>query len=94
MPELRRGRRALTPEQRSQRARIAANTKWGKTADRTAATAPATRAWNAKFEQLADPDGRMTPEQRARAAESLKRAHFQRMAYRSAQVRRARKQAG
>lgn len=83
----------MTPEQRTQHAKIAANTRWGKVVDRRAATAPATRAWHARFEQLADPDGVMTPEQRAKAAESLKRAHFQRMALKSAQVRARRKPA-
>lgn len=78
----------MTPEERSQRARIAALTRWGKTTDRTAATAAATRAWHDKWEREADPDGVMPPEQRAKAADALKRAHYLRMQRKSTQARR------
>lgn len=54
-------------------ASIAANERWAKVEDRTAATAAARRAFDARFPN-----------------ENARRAHFQRMALRSAQVRRAR----
>lgn len=40
---------SLTPSQRSQRAKLAALTRWGKTEDRAAATEPAREAFLAKF---------------------------------------------
>lgn len=70
----------MTPEERTRRARIAAHTRWGKTPDRTAATEAARRGLLAKFEREADPDGVMSPADRAAAAENLRRAHYLRMA--------------
>jgi hypothetical protein len=70
----------VTPEERTRRAKIAANTRWGKTTDRTAATEAARRGLRAKFEREADPDGVMNPADRARAAENLQHAHCLRMA--------------
>lgn len=70
----------MTPEERTRRARIAANTRWGKTADRTGATEAARRGLRAKFEREADPDGVMSPPDRERAANNLQRAHYLRMA--------------
>jgi hypothetical protein len=48
----------------------------------------------ARFEQQVDPDGVMTPEARAKAAEAAKRAHYKRMAFNSAKARRARREGG
>ena len=75
---------------RSQSATIAAHTSWANTADRAARTAPARRAWLARFEAQVDPDGHLTPEDRAQRARSLMRAHMARLALRSAQARRRR----
>jgi hypothetical protein len=80
----------LTPAERTIRAKIAANTKWGHTEDRAAATAAARRAHDKKFEELADPNGKLPPAERARRAKSLRNAHFQRLAMKSAQARRRR----
>jgi len=41
----------------------------------------------ARFEKLVDPDGTLTPEARAKAAEAAKRAHYTRMAFNSAKRR-------
>jgi hypothetical protein len=71
-------------------AQIAAAERWGRESDRTAATAAARRGLRAKFEQEADPDQALPPEERARRADSLMRAHMLRMAHWSAQARRAR----
>lgn len=74
---------------RSQLAKIAAHSRWSQTDDRTAATAPARAGLQRKFELQVDPDGVLAPEERAKRAESARRAHFQRLALKSAQSRRA-----
>lgn len=81
----------LTPAQRVLRARIAAYESWANTPDRTARTEKARAAANERFERLVDPDGVLTPAERVKRAEAARRAHFQRMALRSAQARRQRK---
>ena len=86
MPELPESERKLC-------AQIAANTSWGNTIDRLARTEPGRRAAAAKFEQQVDPEGILTPVERAKRAENLRKAHMQRLALKSAQVRRLRKQA-
>jgi len=47
----------------------------------------------AKFEHQADPEGTLLPAERARRAEHLRKAHFQRLALKSAQSRRLAKEA-
>ncbi|MDX3662373.1 hypothetical protein PV646_34145 [Streptomyces sp. ID05-26A] len=81
----------LTPQDRSLRARIAAHTSWANTADPTARTAAARQASLDRFEKQVDPDGTMDPAERSRRAESAKKAHFLKMAARSAEVRRAKR---
>lgn len=81
---------SLTPAERRLRAQVAAHTSWANTADRTARTAAATAASMARFEVLVDPLGELTPEERARRAESARKAHMARLALASAKVRRAR----
>lgn len=67
---------------------IGAHESWARTADRTARTAPGRRAFLARFEHQVDPDGVLTPEERAIRATHLMKAHFQRLALKSAQARR------
>lgn len=74
--------------------RFGAHASWGNTTDRAARTAPARRALEEKFERLADPDGVLSPGERAKRAESLRKAHYTRMALKSAQARRRRNRAG
>jgi hypothetical protein len=69
-------------------ARIAAAERWGRTADRAAATEPARRGLRAKFEREADPDGTLPPQERARRADLLMRSHMLRMSRAAAQARR------
>ena len=71
-------------------ARMAAHASWAKTADRAARTAKARAALANKFEREVDPEGVLTPAERARRAEHARKAHFTRLALRSAQVRRRR----
>ncbi|MBB4749182.1 hypothetical protein [Actinoplanes lobatus] len=76
----------MTPAERTLRARIAANTSWGKTVDRTARTEAARKALHDRFETQV-PAEITDPQARAVAAENLRKAHYQRMALRSAQSR-------
>ena len=76
---------------RAMTARIAAHTRWGRTVDRSKATAPARSAWEAGFEREADPDGVLTPAERAKRVKNLKSAHFTRLARLSAEARRRRR---
>jgi hypothetical protein len=75
---------ARSPSDRALVAQLAAHEKWAQTPDRTAATAPGRAAFEAKF--LAQAGGDPI------RAEHLRKAHFLRLALKSAQARRARKQ--
>ena len=79
---------ASTPDDRALAARIAAHTKWASTPDRTAATAPARRAFLNRFERQVDPDGTLPLAERARRAEHARKAYFLRLAKASAEARR------
>jgi hypothetical protein len=68
-------------------AQIAAHQSWAKTPDRSARTAPARRAMLARFEKLVDPDGVMPEAARLEMAESARKAHYRKMALKSAKVR-------
>lgn len=70
----------MNPGERRLIAAIGAHTSWANTADRTARTAPARRALEAKFLSQAEGD--------PLRAESLRKAYFQRMALASAKARR------
>jgi hypothetical protein len=72
------------------RASIGGHAKWAKTEDRAAATAPARKAMLDKFEREVDPDGTLAPAERAKRAENARKAHFTRLALKSAQARRRR----
>jgi hypothetical protein len=50
-------------------------------------TKPARAAWEARFEREVDPDGTLSPTQRARRAAAAEKAHYTEMAYRSARAR-------
>lgn len=81
---------SLTPEQRTLRARLAVQTSWANTLDPTSRTAKARSAAAGRFEQQArDKHPGATDEQIARVVEHLKKAHFTRLALRSAQSRAA-----
>lgn len=72
-------------------ASIGSLTRWSHTpnpTDRTEALAPARRGLESKWARQADPDGLMSPADRATAVEALKRAHYRRMALASARARR------
>lgn len=75
----------VSASERRLAASIAANTSWANTPDRAARTAPARRALDEKFLTAAGGD--------PQRAEHLRRAHFQRLALRSAQARRKAREA-
>lgn len=76
------------PNDRVLQARIAAHASWARTVDRAARTAKARAAMASTFERQVDPDGVLTPEERAVRAEHARKAHFTRLALKSAQARR------
>lgn len=81
----------MSPELLRLRARIAAEERWGREPDRSAATNPARSAFLARFEKEADPEGVLPPEERARRAQNLRRAYMYRLALKSARARQVRK---
>ncbi|WP_254427412.1 hypothetical protein [Mycolicibacterium fortuitum] len=80
----------LPPSERTLRSQIAAHESWAHTEDRSARTANARKALLDKFEQEVDPDGVLTPAERAKRAEHARKAYFARLALKSAQARRRR----
>lgn len=84
---------SLSPAERVMRARIAANVRWAQCEDRTAATEPARRAAQSRWEREVDPGGVLDPQERSKRAEFAKKAHMARMAYNSAKARRLRREA-
>lgn len=81
----------LTPSERSLRSRLAAHEVHarGKTN-----TAPARKAFLDRFEREVDPQGKLDPAERARRAEHAKSAYFARLALKSAQARRRKREGG
>lgn len=78
----------LTPQQRSRRARIAAHASWANSADRAGRTAPATKAFLARFERQVDPLGVLDSATREQMALHARRAYMLQLAERSAKARR------
>jgi len=67
------------PVERYLSASIAAHTRWAMEPDRAAATIPARDAFAARFENEVDPNRTLTPVERARRAESARKAYFTRL---------------
>ena len=78
---------ALTPAQRSMRARIAANTRWSRDGERRANAERAQRGLLAKFEAEVDPDGVLPEAERVHRAKAARRAHMAGLAFRSSKAR-------
>jgi hypothetical protein len=81
----------LSRSERALRAQIAAHTSWANTEDRAARTEKARKAALDRFEHEVDPDGKLTPAERAKRAEHARKAYFARLALKSAQSRRRRR---
>jgi hypothetical protein len=73
---------------RSQIAKIAAHARWAKEPDRGAATQAARDGMLRKFEREVDPDGILPPDELAARVDSARKAHYRRIALKSAQARR------
>ncbi|RAY13742.1 hypothetical protein DPM19_18970 [Actinomadura craniellae] len=70
--------------------RIAAETSWSRTRDRSARTKPARDAFLARFEREVDPDGVLPEDERRTRAEHAKKAYMLRLAKLSALARKRR----
>ena len=73
----------------TERARIAALTRHA-FADGAEATEAARKGFRDRFEREVDPDGVLTPEERARRGARLMQAHMIRLSAKSAEARRKR----
>lgn len=82
----------LTPSERALRSQIGAYTSWANTPDRPARTESARRAFNDRFEREVDPEGVLTPAERAIRAEHARKAYFAQLALKSAKARRLRRE--
>jgi hypothetical protein len=63
----------------AERGRLGAHTSWAKTSDRSARTQAARSAFLARFEREVDPDGLLSPAERAARADHALKAHMARM---------------
>lgn len=84
---------ALTPRERSLRARIGAHALHS-THDPTDTTANARAAFLARFEHEVDPERLLPEEERKRRAEHARKAHMARLALASIRARRSRQGGG
>lgn len=82
-----------SPAERTLRTRAAAHAKWAHEPDRTAATSKARAGLQARFERQVDPNGVLDPVERAKRAESARKAYYADLSRRSAKARRERKAA-
>jgi hypothetical protein len=80
----------ISPAQRVMQGRLAAHTNWARCEDRTAATAPARAAFDARFEKQVDPEGKLPHAERMIRAGHARKAYFARLALASAKARAAR----
>lgn len=76
----------LTPSQRTMRARIAANIRWSREDGKPSAIR-AQAGLLAKFVDQVDPDRVLPEAERQRRAEAARRAHMQRLSFRSSKAR-------
>lgn len=79
---------AKSPEDRALISQIAAAERWGRTTDRSAATAPARAGLRARFAKEVDPDCTLDQAERERRVDSLMRAHMLRMSLAAKTARR------
>ncbi len=82
---------ARSSQDRTLIAQIAAAERWGRTPDRSAATAPARAGLRAKFAREVDPQGILDPAEVERRVDHLVRAHMLRM---SRKAKASRSEAG
>lgn len=79
----------MNAEERKLRAQLGAEMSWAKTIDRTARTAPGSRAAEARFERQArELHPGASDEQIAKVTENLRKAHYRRMGLAAAKKKR------
>lgn len=69
----------MTPEQRRQRAKIAANSRWARPLAREEQSQALKAAVERRFRKLVDPDGTLSDAEAAPLIAAAKRAHSARM---------------
>jgi hypothetical protein len=86
---------SLSAGQRSERARIAANTRWSRlsASERLQATAPGRRAMFEHFLRQVDPDGLLSEAERIKLAENARKAQLAKARLKSLRGSRARREA-
>ena len=80
---------SFEPREMALRGRIGAY-KLHSTHDPKETTKPARAAFLSRFETEVDPNGTLSPEERARRAEAARKAYFAKLAHQSAKARRRR----
>lgn len=80
---------AATPQQRSLAGSIAAQTRWLKETDRTAAAKRGMDGLLAKFEREVDPEGVLSSAERRARALAARKLHMTRLALASSKARKA-----
>lgn len=86
-------RRSETSAERALHSRAASHQRWAQEPDRSAATAPARAGLQARFERQVDPNGVLDPVERAKRAESARKAFYADLTRKSIAARRRRKAA-
>jgi hypothetical protein len=86
-------RHTETPMERALHSRAASHQRWAHETDRTAATAPARAGLQARFERQVDPNGVLDPVERAKRAESARKAFYADLTRKSIAARRRRRSA-
>ena len=81
----------MSPSQRSQRARMAANSSCARTPDFAARTAPARDKFQQRFLDEVDPERKLPEAVRLRRAGYARKAYFSALALKSARARRTRR---
>ena len=78
----------LTPAQRTERARLAANTRWAKETNRLLSTAPGLRAAFQKLLDEVDPEGKLPENKRYKLAKNAQAAQLARARLAASKKRR------
>jgi hypothetical protein len=86
-------RMSETPAERALHSRAASHVRWSRETDRTAATEPARKGLQARFEQQVDPNNTLDPVERAKRADSARKAYYADLTRRSIAARRRKKAA-
>jgi hypothetical protein len=83
----------MTPAERTERARTAANARWKNELDRLKATEPGRRAIMERFEKEVDPDNLLSPAERRKRAENARREHLSRIRLKALRTARLQREA-